>query len=305
MNIEQSQSQLESASDLGAVVRTQRRELKLTLSDLAERSGLAKGYLSMLENSRLSNPPSREALGRIEQSLDLASGTLQRLADWQRTPASVREQAKRLQDQQQRVEDLAAWLRDKTAPRDGGGRTLDRLYRSGQLRKRIETAMGTSDSPDQAGDKAASKSPIVGLGGRQSVPLINKVSAGYPSDFTDLDYPARVADAYVPNPPGVEDPDVFAAYVHGDSMSPRYEQGDVVVFSPMLDVISGCDCFVRFEQTQETTFKRVYFEQADTEQDGALPRIRLQPLNPKYPARVVEREEVAGLYRAVWRMSKL
>ncbi len=35
-------------------------------------------------------------------------------------------------------------------------------------------------------------------------------------------------------------------------------------------------------------------------QDGSDQMIRLQPLNPAYPAQTLTREEVAGLYVAVW-----
>jgi phage repressor protein C with HTH and peptisase S24 domain len=120
--------------------------------------------------------------------------------------------------------------------------------------------------------------------------LINKVAAGYPREFTDLGYPARIADEYV-RCPDVTDPDAFAARVVGDSMMPDYREGDVVVFSPTRDVKDGNDCFVRLERDAETTFKRVYFEG-----EG---RLRLQPLNARYSPRVVNREDVGGLYAAV------
>ena len=61
------------------------------------------------------------------------------------------------------------------------------------------------------------------------VPLINKVAAGYPREFTDLAYPARVADEYV-RCPDLDDPDAFAARVVGDSMQPNYAEGDIVIF---------------------------------------------------------------------------
>ena len=64
-----------------------------------------------------------------------------------------------------------------------------------------------------------------------SVPVINKVSAGYPKDFTDMSYPPRVADDYV-GCPDVQDREAFAARVHGDSMTPKYREGDIVIFSP-------------------------------------------------------------------------
>ena len=35
---------------------------------------------------------------------------------------------------------------------------------------------------------------------RTRIPVINKVAAGYPAEFTDLDYPLNVADEYVDAP---------------------------------------------------------------------------------------------------------
>jgi len=126
------------------------------------------------------------------------------------------------------------------------------------------------------------------------VPLINRVAAGTLAEFTDLGYPARMADEYV-RTLDVEDPDAFAARVTGDSMAPEYHEGDVVVFSPAQAAASGDDCFVRLEPDHETTFKRAFFEK-----DGrGREVVRLQAINPAYPPRVVRREEVAGLYPAV------
>jgi len=68
-----------------------------------------------------------------------------------------------------------------------------------------------------------------------AVPVINKVSAGYPKDFTDLSYPKGAADDYV-SCPDVQDKDAFAARIHGDSMIPKYREGDIVIFSPSLSL---------------------------------------------------------------------
>jgi SOS-response transcriptional repressor LexA len=129
------------------------------------------------------------------------------------------------------------------------------------------------------------------------VPLINRVAAGYPTGFTDLDYPARIADRYVPAP-DLDDPDAFALIVCGESMLPDYREGDIVFFSPAAAVEDGCDCCVRLEPDHETTFKRVFFED-----DGSA--VRLQPLNPAFAPRTLPREDVAGLYRAVGRVSRV
>ena len=140
-------------------------------------------------------------------------------------------------------------------------------------------------------------------GGFPGVPIINKVAAGLPAGFTDLDYPPGSGEDVVLVPGytgrhGQNDPDAFAAIVHGQSMSPDYREGDVVVFSPLADLVDGCDCYARLEPDHDTTFKRIYFENAGD-------RIRLQPVNPDYPTRTIDRDQVAGLFRAVWRMSRV
>ncbi|MFW5682251.1 MAG: helix-turn-helix domain-containing protein [Phycisphaeraceae bacterium] len=281
-------------SELSRTIRSRRHERGLTLAEAARRAALAKSYLSMIENDRPPHPPSAAALSRLEHALSLEPGTLVAIADWQRTPASVRGETVRLRETAERARTLAKWLGETASRRDGGGKSLDALYRSGALRKRIEKAIGPIDESTDAGVR--DPLPMRGPQGGTGVPLINKVAAGYPADFTDLGYPARVADEYVPGPPGTSDPDAFAAYVDGESMLPDYRGGDIVVFSPAAVVSDGCDCFVRMEDSHETTFKRVYFED-----EGRS--IRLQPLNPKFAPRTLPREAVGGLYRAVWRMS--
>jgi len=96
--------------------------------------------------------------------------------------------------------------------------------------------------------------------------------------------------------PGVRDNDAFAARVHGDSMTPKSREGDIVIFSPAATCKDGDDCFVRFADGH-TTFKRVFFETADTGKQV----IRLQPRNEKYRPQVVAAEDVSGLYKAVYR----
>jgi len=128
------------------------------------------------------------------------------------------------------------------------------------------------------------------------VPVINKVAAGYPSDFDDLDYPVGIADDYV-RCPDLHDANAFAVRVVGDSMEPRFREGDIVVFSPAAEVHNGDDCFVRFETPHETTFKRVFFEPKK--------QIRLQPRNDKYPPQIIDGKRINGLYRAIIKYEKL
>jgi len=96
--------------------------------------------------------------------------------------------------------------------------------------------------------------------------------------------------------PDVNDPQAFAARVTGDSMSPKYNTGDIVIFSPNRQARPGQDVFVRFE-TGATTFKRFYLDDEAT--------LRLQPINNAYPARTVPRREVTGLWPAVYRIEQI
>ena len=128
------------------------------------------------------------------------------------------------------------------------------------------------------------------------VPVINKVSAGYPTDFNDLDYPVGIADDYI-RCPDLHDPNSFAVRVVGDSMEPKFREGDIVIFSPSAEVHNGDDCFVRFTMPHETTFKRAFFESDN--------KVRLQPRNEKYSPTIVEGKRINGLYRAVVKYEKL
>lgn len=158
---------------------------------------------------------------------------------------------------------------------------LDRLYAEGRLAEQAE----------------AGRPPLQANGVRR-IPLINKVSAGYPAVFTDLDYPVGVADDYVVVP-DLADPNAFAIVVCGDSMSPRFEEGDILIITPASPVKSGDFCFVRIDSHGEvtSTFKQVFFDDERT--------VRLASLNTRYQARTYPREEITGLFRAARRLEVL
>lgn len=139
---------------------------------------------------------------------------------------------------------------------------------------------------------------LTALSSAAPIPLINHVAAGYPTGFTDLDYPARIADRYIACP-DVDDPQAFAAQVVGDSMLPDYQQGDIVIFSPAAKVEDGCDCFVRLLPHHDSTFKRIFFDPRNSD------LIRLVPTNPDFPPTDLPRRKIAGLYRAIRRYHRL
>ena len=275
------------------MIHRRRTALRLSLAEVARRAGCAKSYLSAIENG-VKGAPGEELSGRLERVLSFREGELVEMSMWARTPASVRADVEAMRardaDRDEAGREIAALLRGD----------LDEIHKSGKLAELIEVYEGREGSGER-GERIADGTPVLrGESGMERVglpveiPLINKVTAGYPGSFTDLGYPARVADEYI-RAPDVHDPDAFAARVVGDSMEPVYREGDIVVFSPSKVVESGMDCFVRLEPDQETTFKRVYFEEGE---DGSEV-IRIQPMNSAYGPMIVRRETVAGLYAGV------
>lgn len=272
---------------LGAKIRRARLRAVMTLDKLAQRSEISKAYLSLIETGRVVNPPSDDKLRRIEQALNFPANELVGHAHLQRTPSDVRAVLQQLIRQRSAEPGMDAVPAGspKNAGR-AGPLNLDDAYLKGVLQ---ELAERTTSNIERLPPPAM---PAVAL--PSAVPVVNRVSAGYPSDFTDLSYPPRNADAYI-TAPGVSDPDAFAARVSGDSMSPRYAEGDIVIFSPAAAWKDGADCFVRFDDGQ-TTFKRVYAFRDDAGRE----MLRLDPRNPRYSPRTIAREQVEGVYRAVF-----
>ena len=275
---------------LGPKLRRQRRRLGLTLDELAGRTGISKPYLSLIETGRVPNPPSDEKLKRLEQSLGFPTGELLTQAHLHRTPKDVRAMLARLLEGQGangegrvKAKAPAGGIALATGPSPLAPINLDDAYLSGVLHQFVEAS---ATNVEQVSTNA--------------VPVINRVSAGYPQDFTDLNYPKGVADDYVGCPDLQGDKDAFAARVHGDSMTPKYRQGDIVIFSPAAAPKSGDDCFVRFADGH-TTFKRVFFE-SDAQGEAV---IRLQPRNEKYRPQVVPSVDVSGLYKALFRYERV
>jgi repressor LexA len=256
---------------LGQIIRKKREQLKLTLDEVSGRSGFSKPYLSTIETGKVKNPPSDELLVKLEKILEFEKGMLLHVAHMERVPSDIRQEYESAEAENQKWRQLIKNLiHQKTDVSQ-----LDMILVENQL-------------DDEKGVSAISAGRLV--------PVINKVAAGYPSDFNDLDYPVGVADDYV-RCPDLHDSNAFAVRVVGDSMEPKFCEGDIVIFSPAAEVHNGDDCFVRFAMPHETTFKRVFFEPDD--------KVRLQPRNEKYSPMIIEGKRINGLYRAVIKHEKL
>ena len=256
---------------LGQIIRKKRERLNLTLDEVSGRVGFSKPYLSTIETDKVKNPPSDELLTKLEKVLEFESGLLLRIAHIERLPSDIRREYESAEAENEK---LRQFIKNLVHQKTDVARLGDFLAES-----KLDI--------EQAGSSLAA--------GRL-VPVINKVSAGYPSDFDDLDYPVGVADDYV-RCPDLHDPNAFAVRVVGDSMGPKFRQGDIVIFSPAAEVHNGDDCFVRFAMPHETTFKRVFFEPDN--------KVRLQPRNEKYSPTIVDGKRINGLYRAIIKYEKL
>ena len=244
---------------IGKIIRQKREKLGVTLDELSRLTGFSKPYLSTVETGKVKNPPSDDLLVRLEKHLSFEPGFLLHIAHMERVPADIKQSIEEGQAENLRLKAI--------------------------IRKMMESG-GSIASEEIDFEREPSEKE---LHAGKLIPIINKVSAGYPVDYSDLDYPAGGADDYV-RCPDLHDANAFAVRVIGNSMTPKYNEGDIVVFSPARQVENGDDCFVRLTDPHEATFKRVYFEKDNI--------IRLQPRNQEYTPLFVPGDKINGLWKA-------
>ena len=256
---------------LGQIIRKKREQSNLTLDEISSRVDFSKPYLSTIETGKVKNPPSDELLRRLEKVLEFEPGLLLHIAHMEGMPSDIRQE---YESAEAEIQKLRQFIKNLISGKTDAAQ--------------IETLL--------AQNELNVTQQISSLSAGRPVPIINKVSAGYPAEFNDLDYPVGIADDYV-RCPDLHDSNAFAVRVVGDSMEPNFREGDIVVFSPAAEVHNGDDCFIRFTLPHETTFKRVFFELDN--------KVRLQPRNEKYPPTIVDGKRINGLYRAVTKIEKL
>ena len=194
---------------------------------------------------------------------------------------------------------LRTWL--KTPKSEIRGGNLEKLSQGlGKTPDELKTKL--RQAYYERGDSSMSV-PIMNRPGERltirPVPILNRISAAKLMEKSDLDYPPGFADRLVPAP--TDDPEAFAMIVEGDCMSPDYQPGEIVTFSPLevqrYGVVSGKDYAIQLdsEANNENTFKRVLFDPRDETV------FVLKCVNPraKSPGKI-KRERVVRLARAIW-----
>lgn len=112
------------------------------------------------------------------------------------------------------------------------------------------------------------------------VPVFGSIPAGVPIEAIE-DVEGYVEMQSVP---GYKNSEFFALRLSGNSMSPEYKNGDVVIFHAQETCESGQDCAVIVDN-EDATFKRVRFSEKG---------LTLQPLNPDYEPIVFSNRDLDG-----------
>lgn len=122
------------------------------------------------------------------------------------------------------------------------------------------------------------------------IPLIGLAQAGSDAYFDDAGYPVGGAwdEIELPN---VNDPHAYALEIAGDSMEPVYRDGDIVIVSPAAPTRRGDRVILR-TTAGEVMAKELVRRSAR--------RVELASLNPAFPGRSLDVNEVAWMARIIW-----
>lgn len=116
---------------------------------------------------------------------------------------------------------------------------------------------------------------------KNRIPVLGKIPAGIPIEMIEdvIDY-EEISDEMLKG-----DREYFGLRVSGDSMTPKYLDGDVLIVQKADDCESGQDCIVMVNGN-DGTFKRVI-----KNKDGII----LQPLNPNYEIKFYSNDDIEKL----------
>ena len=205
---------------LGEFVKSYRKAHDMTMQEFADKAGLSKGYVSMLEKGKhpQSNRPlipSIETVGKIASAIGISV--------------------------------------DELLNRTDGNQLI-----------------GLGKEPVQPDDR-----PIA-----RRIPVLGRVAAGVPLEaITDIDDWEEIPEKLA------ETDEYFALTIHGDSMEPKMNEGDVVIVRRQPDVESGDIAIVRVNGYDATCKKVV-------KQDGG---ILLVGLNPSFTPIFYSKEDIESL----------
>lgn len=123
-----------------------------------------------------------------------------------------------------------------------------------------------------------------------SVPLLGFAQAGAGGFFDPAGFPVGQGWEEV-NFPGNDGSSTYALEVSGDSMSPAYRDGDILIVSPSEEVRRGDRVVVR-TLDGEVTAKILHRQNVKT--------IELHSLNPEHSPRTLQKNEIDWIARILW-----
>lgn len=126
---------------------------------------------------------------------------------------------------------------------------------------------------------------------RRKVPVISWVAAGAWCDAEDP-YPVGMAESWEECPYNHSERSVCLRVV-GDSMSPEYREGELILVDPAIEAKHGDDVIAR------TPYGKATFKRLQVTPDGTF----LIALNPAYPERIIKAPadtHICGVVTASW-----
>jgi len=127
-------------------------------------------------------------------------------------------------------------------------------------------------------------------GAAKSVPLIGFAEAGVGGYFDDGGFPAGKGWDEIAFP-AVADDHAYALEISGDSMTPVYRDGDVIIVSPAAPVRRGDRVVVKTKKG-EVMVKELKRQTAK--------QVELKSLNPAHAERTIANTDVVWIARIVW-----
>ena len=176
-------------------------------------------------------------------------------------------------------------LQKDVAQRLGIDRTTYAKYESGASEPNHETLLKLSELFDVSADYLLGREMSQNVSPASHalrVPVLGVIQAGVPMDAIEdiLDWEE------IPASWGSGGREYFGLRVKGDSMYPKYLEGDTVILRRDSTCDSGDDCAV-LVNGDAATLKQVILRE-----DGA---VELRPVNPTYPPRTYSPAEVESL----------
>lgn len=129
-----------------------------------------------------------------------------------------------------------------------------------------------------------------GSAGPYRIPVIGLTKAGSAGYFDDAGFPTGHGWDEIPFPE-IGDPNAYALEISGESMAPVFRDGDLVVVSPAAQVRRG-DRVVVKTTDGEVMAKQLHRKTAR--------KVELESLNPTFPARELDIDQIAWMHRIVW-----